>query len=846
MINTPFGANLASSLILNQGFVLNPITSALVGSSTTVSTYTPGSLITDTCLNSLTNAIQAGYQTLGVYLDEPTYSNLISIGSSSIPALGNSKPPTFTWIGPANAEDTTSTDAQAISWYPYIATSTTNTYPLTNPSPIQWSNLTSTTYSPDITQWGWVRLFALQAWNEFNYNNTPTASSVSYKDFLSSFQTCAGFLESNNNSINSLANAQTFLKNTYSNNNDLMTSDITGVNLATNEFGLDLIATGKAIDLTTIESFGLPSNLLKTLQKYNALTSSLVYAILAAGLTTSGLNDILNNKTPATKLQEQQLYAAFSVIVGDDLANILIPLNCGTKGITSLIDLLNPQKLFPNSYASLTVPVYNSGPGPTNAKTYYPIYSNGGVNSQITNPVISKIIGSVVPAPISKNTTNLGTNFQVPPIGFGSYTKGIIPDDISTAAGAFSYAMQQINNIKNVNIEKFAQVVTNLETTKGLPQTQGTNTPANTTLISNAISQMAYGSGVNGTYTMSDFFGSMSGLPYQWNDIKKLVLQLQTHALITIYNNIYSTIQSATVDVSTTVQSLIDSANAEINSILSKNPDTAQNLNRMWNLTGTQLTIEQRARNIALVPVPVPRTNSISQFPTAITSYVNALDSYSKRTEPNMHSQTIEAISDLSTPGGQSQVAQMRATRNKDKLAKVGIAPYDDIPTEPTPLTIKILMANGTTSIGATNQGIPAGNATFTIPANQEITGAQPQGYFDPVTNCYEVASMHSSSVLGSIPDNANLGQDLAGPNITQVPNPITPISGGSLPNSTGSRLPLGQPIVPGSLAGNPYQNLIPPQLSVPFTSGILSPSTYNVPEAIDEVIRCNCDCWLN
>ena len=279
MINTPFGANLASSLILNQGFVLNPTTAALVGSSTTASAYTPGSLITDTCLNPLTNAIQAGYSTLGSYLDVSTYGNLIAIGASSIPALGNSMPPTFTWIGPANSGDTTSTNAQAISWYPYTATSTTNTYPLTNPSPRQWSSLTGTTYDPSITQWGWIRLFALQAYNEFNWNNTPLSSPVVYKDFVSSFQTCAGFLESSNSSINALVNAQTFLTNTYSNNNDLITSDITGVNLATNEFGLDLIATGKAIDLSTIESFGLPSNLLKTLQKYNAVTNSLVYAI---------------------------------------------------------------------------------------------------------------------------------------------------------------------------------------------------------------------------------------------------------------------------------------------------------------------------------------------------------------------------------------------------------------------------------------------------------------------------------------------------------------------------------------------------------------------------------------
>jgi len=42
--------------------------------------------------------------------------------------------------------------------------------------------------------------------------------------------------------------------------------------------------------------------------------------------------------------------------------------------------------LFPNSYASLTVPVYNTVGGPANSKIYYPIYVNDGLNSQLRSP----------------------------------------------------------------------------------------------------------------------------------------------------------------------------------------------------------------------------------------------------------------------------------------------------------------------------------------------------------------------------------------------------------------------------------------------------------------------------
>ena len=841
-VQTPFGANLLGSLLENTGLTINTVTSGLVGTSNSVTTYTPGSVVTGTCLNSLTNAIQAGYNTLGVNLNTSTYANLISIGSTTIPALGNSLPPTYTWIGPANSGDPTSTSAQAVSWYPYTATATTNVYPGSNPTPLQWSSLTQTTYNPDITQWGWIRLFALQARYEFNWNNSPTATPV-YKDFLSSFQTVSGFIEQSGSNINTLSNATTFLKNTYSNNNDLITADITGVNLATPAFGQDLIASGKAIDLSTIDTFGLPSNLLMTLKKYNAVTGSLAYAMLSTGIASDDLTNILAGTRP-TMLQEQQLYGAYSIITGADLADILIPLNCSTSGLTSLVDLLNPLKLFPNSYQSLTVPVYNSEPSATNSKTYYRIYSADGINlEQLTLPGVVASTGVV-----GYGTVNTGNGPQIQQIGFGAYSRGAIPADISIASGAFSFSMQQINNIKNVPIEKFAQVVANLETTAGLPLTAGTSIPANAALTSGGINQMAYGSGPNGTYTMSDFFGCMTGLPYQWTDIKNAITNLQTANLSSIYSQIYTTISTASTDVSAAVQTLIDSANAEIASILSNNPSLARDLNRMWNVTGTQLTNEQRARDIALQPVPSPRTTALGSFPGTLVSYVNSMQTYSKQTAPNMQSQTIEAISDMSTIGGQSQIGLNRALRNQERLAFAGIPTDNIIPDTLPELTNKILVGNGTASIAKQGQGVPAGSATFTIPADSNVLPlpANPVGHFENTNNSYCVpSSMNHAPVLGSIPYNATVGQDLAGPNITQVSDPITPVAGGFLPQGVCSPLNLGKPVVPGSLGGSPYQNMVPPELSLPYTSGLLTAPTYTVPQAIDEVVLCNCDCWL-
>jgi hypothetical protein len=240
-------------------------------------------------------------------------------------------------------------------------------------------SMTIRNYASD--QYGFIAKIALQAYNEFDYND----GLPSYADFLQSFMTCYNYIAQTNPTIATLVNSQTFLQGTYSNMNDLITSDITGVNLATLAFGQDFINTGKAINLVNITDFGMPSNLLKTLQTTNALTKSVSLAIIMSGITTSELGQILGNIIVPTPDQERKLYDAYEMIVGDDLADVLTPLNTNTLGLEKLSDLLDVSKLFPNSYTSMTVPVYNTTNAPTNSKIYFPIYTApNAVNSQLT------------------------------------------------------------------------------------------------------------------------------------------------------------------------------------------------------------------------------------------------------------------------------------------------------------------------------------------------------------------------------------------------------------------------------------------------------------------------------
>jgi len=473
---------------------------------------------------------------------------------------------------------------------------------------------------------------------------------------------------------------------------------------------------------------------------------------------------------------------------------------------------------------------------------------------------------NVAPSNITPEATSSNIlTIQAIPQGFGAYLDGILPPDIAKAAGCFGASMQQIKNISSVPIEKFAQVVNSLETTKNL-NVNGTSVPTDTTLASQGLALIALGNGPYGTYTMSNFLGCMSGLPYLGIDIDGLIKNIQTSTLANIYKQLYlavtweaatatwngtsftytnkgggyATAPSVTVngnsatatigtdpeDITTygrlvsisysgvagtvviapppgggwptmnsVVQGYIDAANAEILAIKNANPATAQQLITNWELTGTLLSTEQRAIATGMtigVPNSSPdylREPTIAAFPSTQYAFVDSIPRYATFTQPHMYSQTLEAIADYNTVGGRSLVAMLRESRNQARLQEAGIPVDNNIDNKLTKQQESQLIANGT--LGGS---VPATLAT-------EIGSPVPFGYYDTVDDRYY---------------------------------------------SDGVAIDTGEAVEPGSFAGSRYRNLIPPQLSVIYASDVLLPSTYSVPEAIDEVIRCNCDCWDN
>lgn len=701
-ITNPLGVNALGGLLQGQGININTTAAGYMGYSPSIISYTYGTIITTTVLNNVTNAIHQGWVRYNAgELSLATYQNLLAIGAGVIPALGNSPPSTY-----QNAD---------------------------------WSG---TNYSGQTASYGYIRLIAWQAYNEFNYNTTSLALS----DFLGSFQQAGSFINQSNQVINTVANANTFLQGTYSNMNDLISADITGVSLSTKNFGTDLLNLGKTLDLSTISSFGLPSNLLTTIKNYNGLTASLKIALLASGLTIQEINNVTSNLN-VTKLQQQQIYAAFLIIKGVDLFEITQTLNCKTFGLVTLADLLNPKKMFPTSYLTLTVPIYNSSgvSQPTNSKTYYPIYLSSGVNSALTSAPIVAQIGTIYvpgPAETGSRTGASSTKLQVLPKGFDSYLREILPTDIAVAAGAFGVTMQQIRQIQDIAIENFSQIVSNIETTQGLNLINGTNVPTDTALSTAAFGLIGKGSGTNGTYTYSDFFGCMSGIPYQLGSMLGLLQAIQTTTLSNIYSNLYAATQNpvtgSTLDA--LVQAQINLANAEILAIKSRSPTQVTQLNSLYSSTGTQLAIEQTARqNLSDLPDPVP--NYIYPWPATVYSFVDNIPTYAKDTAANMSAATLEAISNLTLTSGQSIVGLMRQERNQDRLNLVGIELDNNISStiaipEQLTATIVTIIQNIPGSLNNPINIVPP-NLDTTV-TNSVLLNAQPTiaQAIDDVTAC--------------------------------------------------------------------------------------------------------------
>ena len=845
---TPLQLNALSEITQRRGFSINAVSSALQG-TWTPGKYTAGTLVSQTVLSRITESIPNIYQmAVDGRISPETYRNLTNISFITCGALANVRSNTFnpsysgygSWSGgQLVSQSYPPRDYPQSGTYSYInQTYGTYAYVTGWPGKNSWQKVTDTYVaavppaSPtaalneydSYVSTGFVSLVARQAYYELSSGRFDQ-----YNNIVNTFGLCSGSRTQTNQQIASLVNSKSFLSGNFSNNNDLTTNDISGVNQSFRIWGEDLINTGKAIDLSNIHRFGTPSVLLLTLQKYGAITQAVAMALQYAGLNSQDLNSIFIPTYVPTPTQEKKIYAAFKLISGDDLysvqSGVTLQLNCRIPTLTTLADLLDPRFLFPNSYAGLTVPQYRADQ--ITSKAYYFIYQNGGVNQQVVS----------LCGPLLNDLT------------------AVIPTDIAQACAAFSVAMQQVKNIMQIDVQQFALAVIDLElTSQNLPLTNSTTgTPVNIASVDTLISQVGMGSGNSGAFRQCDYFGSASGYPYTdwYRRAYDIITSLPTTALQQIYNNLY--LKSLTPPppppdpmpdpppspfdpvLDADIQSLIDQANAEIQNIFNSNTGQCHELNYIWNQIGTQLTIEQRAIPLA-IPLTDTITDSIDQ--TDFQSFVKDLPRYGLDNGPGENAQTLEGISDLTTLGGQSIVAAMREARNAERLGWAGIPPDNDVSDEidlcGASATVTLNAAGAIIAVTMTNK-----SSGYSL-ANPPRVNIFPYGYGGQLVPVIEADG--SISTLAII--NSGIGYPYATIKIESPVECQTPDRTGNKTAPTRSTQPtLTQTTFPGpgpftTFSANPYLPGPIPPLPPPASA---SPT---IDQTIEDVTLCNCDCW--
>lgn len=226
--------------------------------------------------------------------------------------------------------------------------------------------------------------------------------------FAQVFTAAQSYINQNNDFINTAYNSQTYLGSTFTSMNSLITGNLTDVNLALPAFGSDLARLGFLIDLNNLDNFGLPSSIFRQLATVTNLTPRITVALKQVGFTTSQIETITDPDATISDTLESKLYRAMLLITGQalqqvcDIFGITLPVagvNSGSQtqnpGLTSMADLLNPVKIFPNSFSSLTVRTYNQNTSSELRAIY--LDTTGNINSKLVE-YLPRYVVTVVPA----------------------------------------------------------------------------------------------------------------------------------------------------------------------------------------------------------------------------------------------------------------------------------------------------------------------------------------------------------------------------------------------------------------------------------------------------------------
>jgi len=223
---------------------------------------------------------------------------------------------------------------------------------LTNAIPAEFSSALSSIAPGGVFDGGFTGLIS------------ETASGIMGQGDLSIFgqifNSAQGFVGQANQFINSNINidsiASTFGPITGGMDN-IITGGFNQVTESFRQFGQDLTSLGNLVDMNNLPNLGLPSALVKQVASVAGVVPGVESALRQVGLSTMDIAKIASGTpTAITATADKLLYQGLTKVTGVDLQQVKNVLGVTTGGINTMADLLDPKKILPNSYTTLTMP----------------------------------------------------------------------------------------------------------------------------------------------------------------------------------------------------------------------------------------------------------------------------------------------------------------------------------------------------------------------------------------------------------------------------------------------------------------------------------------------------------
>lgn len=539
--------------------------------------------------------------------------------------------------------------------------------------------------------------------------------------FSQGFMAVQAYIDTTNNFINSAVNAQTYLGPTFTNMNNLTTNNISALNSNLVGFGVDLGNQGQLTDMKNLNNYGTPAALLRQISAVGGLQGGTLKVIelplIAAGLTKANIQTLISGNKEANPNQFDQFqrlaYVGMTKVTGTDLQQVLSILDVTTPNINTMADLLDQQKIFPNSWTTLATPT---------AVAPVPVYQDNGS----TNLELATAVAAYLPTPTG--CEELGK---------------IIPPGQAVANKAVQIGLQQITGISSTTLPKFAQTVLGqckntwlvnkiylanscvaygtpiptyyraqqdvpagidinntdywlpttlggITTMAGLTDIESQTAAVPESAVTYYTNTLANGTGPDNTITVCDVIGTAVGSGYatELNQTTSVINSLNTVGALDTLKNVYNSMLGASNDAA--MLGFIVAANSAINSIIGSYSSYVATLNSAFTSMANKLASEKSFQDNAGIDwADLSSTNKNS-----IYALIQNLPQYGVQVDSCGPAYFLDQVADTSIIGGQAIVGAMREAQNNQRLnaAQLGqnTTPSAGLAVTPVPAVVPV------------------------------------------------------------------------------------------------------------------------------------------------------------